>query len=187
MLFMGLLPLVVGCSLTSSEVEPNLPTGRISGGNTLVYQAEGLPVVAHNDSSFGTIISSIFGGKGPVSGYLDFTNQLVIHGVDSQNPPAAGQKQHVLHLELPAFQGPGTYALGAPETFYQVSVFNSDKRLDSPLTFYPVSAPGARVTVTQWDAASRHLQGTFSVKLVEQGTGQSVALTDGRFDLILDQ
>ncbi|MFC7669129.1 hypothetical protein ACFQT0_18565 [Hymenobacter humi] len=57
--------------------------------------------------------------------------------MDSQNQPATGRKQHVLHLELPAFQGTGTYALAAPGTFYQVSVFNSEKRLDSPQTFYP--------------------------------------------------
>ncbi|MFC7669128.1 hypothetical protein ACFQT0_18560 [Hymenobacter humi] len=71
----SLLPWVVGCSLTSREVEPDLPTERISGGNTLVYRADGLPVVAHNDSSFGTIIGSIFGGKGPVRGYRDFNNE----------------------------------------------------------------------------------------------------------------
>ncbi|GAB3310053.1 hypothetical protein GCM10027511_22920 [Hymenobacter humi] len=164
-----------------------MPTERISGGNTLVYRADGLPVVAHNDSSFGTIIGSIFGGKGPVRGYRDFNNELVIHGVDSQNQPATGRKQHVLHLELPAFQGTGTYALAAPGTFYQVSVFNSEKRLDSPQTFYPLSASGARVTITQWDAASRHLQGTFSAELAEQRNGQPLALTEGRFDLILDQ
>ena len=188
---LSLLPLLASCSLTSHEVEPDLPTGRISGGNTVVYRADGLPVVAHNDSSFGSLLVSIisFGGDPrPVAGKLTAGNELLIRARDSQNAPVAGNKSHELYLVAAAFQGVGTYALAAPGSYYQETLQTGNvDNLPFPVTFNPTTSATPQLTVTEWNATTRHLVGTFAFTVTPPGTSQSVALTEGRFDVLVDQ
>ncbi|OGX88227.1 hypothetical protein BEN47_09050 [Hymenobacter lapidarius] len=177
-----------GCTLTTAEVEPELPTGRVSDGNTLVYRADGLPVVAHNDTSLGTILISTIGGTRPVVGRLYAGTAVVIRARDSQNEAVVGQQQHELQLELLAFQGVGTYTVALPGSFYQASPYpNNQQAPAAAQTYYPAGTAAARVVVTEWNATTRQLRGTFAFTATAPATGQAVALTEGRFDLILDQ
>lgn len=188
---LSLLPLAASCSLAGREVEPDLPTGRVSGGNTLVCRADGLPVVAHNDSSFGTVLISVlafFGDPRPVASKLTAGNELRIRAYDSQNVPVAGQKAHALYLVAPGFRGVGTYALAAPESYYQETLqTNAVNNLPRPVTFNPAPSATPQLTVTEWNTTTRHLVGTFAFTATAPGTGQTVALTEGRFDVIVDQ
>ena len=188
MLPVALLPVAVSCSLAGTDVEPGLPTGRISGGNTLVYRANDRPVVAHNDSSFGTIIISVLGGRQPVNGFLDANNVLTIRAVDFQNVGVAGQQQHTLHLVVPGFRGQGSYALAVPGTTYQEDPYTDARTLSTgqSVPFFPVASAPQQLVVTVWDTTARRLQGTFRFTAAAPTTGQAVVLTDGRFDVLLD-
>lgn len=56
----GLLTLLLAsCSLTKTDVEPEVPSGQLNADNTLVYYANGQPVVAHNYGNLGTVFLSL--------------------------------------------------------------------------------------------------------------------------------
>ncbi|MBF9237982.1 hypothetical protein I2I05_11310 [Hymenobacter sp. BT683] len=180
-----ILRIAAGCSLTTTEVEPELPTGRVSDGNTLVYRSNGVPVVAHNDSSLGTFLTSLFGDNRPVAGNLIGSNELIIRARDSQNEAVGGQTRHELHLALPDFQGVGTYFIASPYSYYQETIPTKSRNNQTPpQTFYPTTA--ATVEVTEWNPTTRQLRGTFGCTVADTTTGQLVVLTDGHFDVIVN-
>jgi hypothetical protein len=180
--------LLGSCSLTSSDVEPVLPNGQLNADNTLAYHANGQPVVAHNYSNLGTVLLSIFGDGRSVVGKRLVDSTLVIRGADGQNQPPAGGKNHVLSLTLAKFRGQGTYRLSSPTTTYQelAAPYDPAQASGNP-TFTVASAAPAEVVVTTWAPATRRLQGTFRLAVAAPGQSGSVAITNGRFDLVVDQ
>ena len=179
-----LLSLLVGCTLTSTEVEPDLPDGRANDSDTLVCHVDGLPVVANNYTDLGTIIVGILLDPRQVVGKVDYAGTLTIRGIDAP----VGTKSHTIRLSLPKFQGLGTYVLQAPATYYQEYVKPATTSgSGTTLTFTLVPTVPAQVTITGWDTATRHLQGTFLFTVATAATAPNVVITDGRFDLTVDK
>lgn len=184
----ALLPLLAACSLTAEEVEPALPSGPVNGSNTLAYYANGRPTVANNSNNLGTILAGIFGGDTrAVVGQLR-SGGVSLRATDYVTARDAGVSYHVLYLAINSFHGPGTYPLTRGGTSYQESsAQNTSPTAPAAPTYYPAPPGPSQVVVTGWDAATRHLQGTFALTAAAPGVAAPVALTDGRFDLILDQ
>ncbi|MDQ2772970.1 MAG: hypothetical protein M3Y54_20995 [Bacteroidota bacterium] len=182
------MPLLgAGCTLTSTEVEPDLPTGQVNGGSTLVFRADGLPVVTQNYTDIGTVLSSIFADPRGVSGRLSAGNVLTIYAADIQNPISTTTNGHSLRLTLNGFHGTATYQLMGFDSDYQETThYQSAQTQFTILTFFPAPTTTPQVTVSQWDPLSRRLQGTFAFTAVANGSSQPVALTDGRFDVTID-
>lgn len=179
--------LLAGCSLSHTNVEPDLPNGQLNADNTLAYHINGQPVVAHNYSNLGTVLLSIFGDGRSVVGKRFIDSTLVIRGADGQNATPAGGKNHVLSLTLTKFRGQGTYRLSSPATTYQeLAVPYDPAQASGRPTFTVASAAPAEVVITSWAPTTRRLQGTF--RLAVAAPDQSaVTITDGRFDLVVDQ
>ena len=184
----ALLPLLLGCSLTSREVEPDLPDGRLDNNDTLACHIDQKSAVASNYSNLGTVVAALFGGDTrPVVGKLDASGTLYIRGmfIGSQ---AVGVKDRAIRLALPTFKGTGTYPLTSPGTYFQE--YTPSATLPGPstaLTFSLVPATPAQVIITEWDVTTQHLRGTFTLTVAAApGTTQNVPITDGRFDLIVD-
>ncbi|QKG51647.1 DUF6252 family protein [Hymenobacter sp. BRD67] len=182
----SLLLLLTGCSLTSKEIEPALPVGRIDNSDTLVYYANGLPVVANNHTDLGTVIGGIFSGSShsrPVEGELNADNSCDIYGADEPSDRATGAKAHELTLHFLNFKGVGTYQLNTAFSSYQEYIlpYLSNQFISYSLD---IAAPG-EVTITAWDSTNRHLQGTFQVLAIADSGKQQVALTAGSFDLVV--
>ena len=179
--------LLTSCSLTSSDIEPDLPNGQLNADNTLAYYANGQPVVAHNYGNLGTVLLSFFGDGRSVVGKRFVDSTLVLRGADWQNATPAGGKNHVLSLALAKFRGQGTYRLSSPTTTYQTLAVPYDPaQASGNPTFTVASAAPAEVVVTVWAPATRRLQGTFRLAVAAPGQAGSVAITDGRFDLVVD-
>lgn len=184
--FCALLALGLGsCSLTTKHVEPALPTGQVNGANTLVYRADGVPVVAHNYTTLFGVLLAIFGDGRAVTGKLyTYDSTLVVRAADVQNTPPDGGRNHLLELALPRFRGVGAYAPLAATTTYRELPAPYDAQVPSPAWPLAPAVP-AQVLVTHWDPATRQLQGTFSLAVAAPGAAP-VALTEGSFDLTVD-
>ena len=184
--FIPWLLLAAGCTITASDVEPALPDGQVEGSSTLASYANGRPVVANNSSSLISILVAAFGDSRAVAGRLRGT-QLDVRAVDDQSAAYAGGKYHALHLLINAFQGPSTYPMDGQLTYYQeITPHASGQYVPQGPTFYPVPAAPAEVIITSWDAATRHVRGTFVLTVATAPGAPAVVLTAGRFDLVLD-
>ncbi|OGX85691.1 hypothetical protein [Hymenobacter coccineus] len=186
-IFIPWLLLAAGCTITASDVEPALPDGQIEGSSTLAYYSNGRPVVANNSSSLISILVAVFGDSRAVAGQLRGGTQLSLRAVDDQSAAYAGGKYHALRLTLSGFHGLGTYPLDAQSTYYQeLTPRASGQSVPPDPTFYVVTTAPAEVIITGWDAATRHVRGMFVLAVATAPGAPAVALTDGRFDLILD-
>lgn len=184
--YLALLSLLAACRLTSTDVEPDLPSGRPDGSNILVaYRVGGRPVVANNAADFGTFIGALFGARQPVSARLAPDSTLSIRALDSNNQPD-GYPQHDLTLVIRRFRGPGTYALDLPPGRYGTGNTVYEEYLGSTRqgAQYPVAGARNQLLVSAWSSATGTLQGTFELRVAGTRNPQSPAdLTDGRFDV----
>ena len=191
-LLAALLPLASACTLTSTNVEPDLPSGQVNASNTVVYRADGLPVVAHNYADLGTVVAIFLFDPRGVAGQLELDSTLTIRAYDKQNASVPEIQNHSIELTLLDFQGVGTYRLRTPGMTHSLSSYQLSTRQQNPnapsatQTFYPVPTAVPEVTITLWDPATKHLKGTFSFTAASTTGAQTVEITDGRFDLVLD-
>ena len=177
--------LLAGCRLTATDVEPALPAGRVDSSPTLVYRADGLPVVANNSVNLGTILVAFLGGRDAVRAEVGYDSTLSIFASDVRNLPA-NYRFHNLTVTVPHFHGVGTYQLQpAPNsydnTYFQVATYDSLGYASYHAEQYLAASPANQLVITAWDSTSRVLQGTFRLQ-VSGGT----ELSDGRFDLDLE-
>lgn len=180
---------LAGCRLTSAEVEPALPTGRLNNSPTVVYLAAGRPIVANNSVNIGTFIGVLFGARLPVTATLAADSTLRLRAIDSSNQPT-GYDQHDLVLQISKFQGAGTYALQVGRyyggTTYQV-YSAADGNPVAQLPQYPIAGATNQLVITAWNPTLRTLQGTFELLAVAPANAQlSTAITAGRFDVDVD-
>lgn len=185
---LGLLPLLAGCSLTSKQVEPALPAGRVNSSPTVVYLANGSPVVANNALNVGTFFGALFGAKQPVLATLTADSTLSIRAIDSRNQPA-GYAQHDLTLQVSKFRGPGTYALAS--SYYSGTMYQEYAPTPTGLvgqsTQYPITGAVNQLVVTAWNPTSHLLQGTFGLLAVAPGNALlATSITAGSFDVDVD-
>lgn len=185
----GLLPLLAGCSLTSKQVEPALPAGRLNSSPTVVYLANGSPVVANNALNVGTFIGALFGAKQPVLATLTADSTLNIRAIDSRNQPA-GYAQHDLTLQVSKFRGPGTYALQV-SGYYGGTVYQEYTPTLTGLvvqdTQYPITGAVNQLVITAWNPTLHLLQGTFELLAVAPGNALlTTNITAGSFDVDVD-
>ncbi|QKG55546.1 hypothetical protein GKZ68_02170 [Hymenobacter sp. BRD128] len=182
--------LLSGCQLTSSEVEPALPAVPVAGSASLVYRANGLPVVANNSVNIGTIITAFFADPRAVKAKWSGSGSLLLSASDVLNQPD-GYLTHTLVLELNSFHGLGTYVLAAttayPASYYQLTTYDTNGHPLDHAEQYPVASAPSRVVITTWDATTRHLTGTFEASVAGPNTILSpTRLTEGAFDLQVD-
>lgn len=187
---LALLLLLAGCRLTTTDVEPALPTGRLNANSTLVYRADGAPVVANNAPGLGTLLGALFGVGLPVTAKLAADSTLSIRAIDSGNQPQ-GYPQHDLRLQVARFRGAGTYALVAAGSYSTYGSSYEEYYYDAGsanlvalgLNYLVVGAPN-QLVVTAWDPTLRILQGTFRLRVASLANPQSpVELTEGSFDM----
>ncbi|NML68084.1 hypothetical protein HHL22_23035 [Hymenobacter sp. RP-2-7] len=177
---------LAGCRLTSTEVEPALPTGRFNSSSTVVYRANGSPVVANNSADIGTFIVALFGAKLPVTATLAGDSTLTIRAIDSRNQPD-GYPQHDLTLQVSKFRGSGTYALQVGR-YYSGTMYQEYAATPTGLVAQAPQSPIAgavnQLTITAWDPAQRTLQGTFELLAVAPSNAQlTTAITAGSLDV----
>lgn len=188
----ALTSLLASCSLTSANVEPALPAGRLNDSSTLVYRANGQPVVTNNSANLFTVLVAFLGDPRAVTGKLAPDSTLTLRSIDSQ---PSGSFTHLLKLGVPKFKGVGTYLLTVPgansyaQTTFQLLDTSSPT---GPPTYYPeqlvVTGAPASVEVTSWNATTRHLQGIFTLTVAAPGATQAVTtITEGRFDVDVDK
>ena len=179
------------CTLTATTVEPDLPQDKVNDANTVAYLFNGQAVVAHNYSDLGTVlispILSQFGGGGaPVQAALYPDGTLVLGCADTQNIVRPGYVQHGLAWQLPAFRGAATYQPAPAGTAFQTQTRDAadETWLRGPVQ--PLAAPGPNeVVITEWNATTRRLRGTFRLQFEAVGSTPAAEVRDGRFDLIL--
>lgn len=172
---------LAGCTLTSEDVEPVLPAVPVRNANTVAYQLNGAPVVAHNGGG------TLFGrGNESVYAYFEPDSSLVIESVDQQNPSVAGTALHDLRWTLPRFQGVGRYQPVPAQTSFQLIFQEGPRRFDVPGPVQPldVSRP-AEIIVTSWDPSTQRVQGTFVLHFAARDGAPAAALSAGAFDLRL--
>jgi len=188
--------LLTGCSLTSENVEPALPSGRVNDSNTLVYRADGKPVVTNTSTDIFTIIVAAFGDPRAVVAKLSANNILTVSSRYTPPNGVGSNTSRGLELNIQNFTGPGTYPLLGPATGGYLTFASYQEYYPSgngpTYTYGPLYGvlPGApaQVTVTAWDSATRQLKGTFELTVAARPTGTSLlALTEGRFDLTVDK
>ncbi|GAB3867324.1 hypothetical protein GCM10028824_09470 [Hymenobacter segetis] len=185
-IFMLALGGLASCTLTADDVEPALPSVPVFQTNTVAYQLNSLPVVAHN---YGSLISAVFsfGSRSrPVDGFLYPDSTLVIGSVDDQNYIGPGAVQHGLEWQLLHFRGVGRYVAVPGHTFLQVDTRDAANKewINGPRQ--PLAAqPATEVVVTAWDPTTQHISGTFSMRFAAVGSAPDADLRDGRFDLTL--
>ncbi|MBH8569619.1 hypothetical protein KB206_12040 [Microvirga sp. STS02] len=185
-IFLLALSGLTGCTLTADDVEPALPSVPVLQTNTVAYQLNGLPVVAHNYSSLISAIFSFGSRSLPVDGFLYPDSTVVIGAVDDQNYIGAGALQHGLEWQLLHFRGVGRYAVVPGHTVFQVDTRDAANKewINGPSQ--PLAAqPAAQVVVTAWDPATQHISGTFTMRFAAAGSAPAADLQDGRFDLKL--
>ncbi len=195
-LVLGGLWLLTGCSLTSENVEPALPSGRVNESSTLVYRADGKPVVSNNSTDIITIIVAAFGDSRAVVAKLLANNTLAIRTTNTPPSGVGSTTSRRLELNLQNFTGPGVYPLLGPaaagySTFASYQEYYPSGN-GTGYTFGPAYGvlPGAsaQVTVTSWNSATRQLQGTFELTVAARPAGTPrFVLTEGKFDLTVDQ
>lgn len=183
---LALLLALAGCRLTSTEVEPALPTGRFNNSSTVVYRANGSPVVANNSADIGTFIVALFGAKLPVTATLTADSTLTIRAIDSRNQPE-GYPQHDLTLQISKFRGPGTYALQVGR-YYSGSMYQEYAPTPTGLVArnaqYPIAGAVNQLVITAWNPTLRTLQGTFELLAVATSNAQlQTAITAGSLDV----
>lgn len=105
------LSFLMGCSLTSANVEPALPTGRINDSDTVVYRADGQPVVANKVVDLIAILLSFLGDPRAVVGKLLTDSTLTIRATNTPASGANDVRTRRLLLVIPKFRGVGTYIL----------------------------------------------------------------------------
>ena len=175
-----------GCTLTADDVEPALPSVPVFQTNTVAYQLNGLPVVAHN---YGTLISAIFsfGSRSrPVDGFLSADSTLEIGAVDAQNYIGAGAVRHGLEWQLLHFRGVGRYIIVPGNTFLHIDTRDAANQEWITGLRQPLAAQlAAEVVVTSWDPATQRISGTFAMRFAAAGSAPAANLHDGRFDLTL--
>lgn len=178
------------CTLTATDVEPDLPAVPVNQANTVVYRLNGRPVVAHNYSDFATVVLLPFLGPGagaaPVRATLQQDSTLAVSCVDAQNVVQPGFVQHGLTWQLPKFRGAGTYRSSPATTQFQLYSRDAadEKWQFGPVQSLAVPNPGA-VVVTHWDPIARRIRGTFALRFAAVGTAPAADLTDGQFDVVL--
>ncbi|MGI4833660.1 MAG: hypothetical protein ACRYFK_09390 [Janthinobacterium lividum] len=192
LLLLAALGLLAGCRLTSTEVEPALPVGPVSSSATLVYRANGVPIVANNALNLGTFLIAIFGDPRAVVAKFPTGGNLLLRGSDVHNQPV-GYLTHSLTLELPAFHGAGAYSLlpaspqAYPTSYYYLTTYDGAGHPLDHAEQYPAASAPAQVIVTDWNPVSRHLAGTFALDVAGPNNPQIPShLTEGSFDLIVD-
>ena len=186
---LSLLPLLAGCSLTSKQVEPALPAGRVNSSPTVVYLANGSPVVANNAINVGTFIGALFGAKQPVLATLTADSTLSIRAIDSRNQPI-DYTQHDLTLQVSKFRGPGTYALQVTR-YYSGTMYQEYTPTPTGLvaqgTQYPITGAVNQLVITAWNPTLHILQGTFELLAIAPGNASlTTSITAGRFDVDVD-
>ena len=180
-----------GCTLTTTTVEPDLPQGRANDSNTVAYLFNGKAVVAHNYSDLITQIIGPFlgpfgGGGAPVQAALRPDGTLVLGCVDAQNIVRPGYTQHGLAWEIAAFRGAATYQPVPAGTAFQTQTRDAADQTwqRGPVQPLATLAP-AEVTITEWNAATRQLRGTFRLQFAAVGSTPAAEVREGRFALIL--
>lgn len=181
-----------GCKLTSAEVEPALPPGPVNGSATLVYRVNGTPVVANNSVNIGTILVAFLGGSRSVAAKLTADSILFIQGSDINNQPDR-YPSHNLSLAVAKFRGPATYPAGTAgryasyQTLYQVVTYDSAGHPLDHAKQYPTADTLNQVIITEWQPASRHLQGTFVLHVAGPNNPQKpTEISEGHFDVVVD-
>lgn len=188
-----MLQLLPGCKLTSTDVEPELPAGQVNNSSTLVYRANGVPIVANNSVNIGTFIVAIFADPRAVAAKLSADSTLTLRSVDANNQPT-GYATHALLLEVKKFYGAGTYAINAASgpygytaTYYQVTTYTSEGNPIDHATQYPVASRPGQLVITKWEPGTRHIQGTFALPVAGRNNVQNpTEITEGRFDVEID-
>ena len=178
-----------GCTLTSREAEPELPSLPVNQSNTVVYRLNGIPVVAHNYTDLATQLLlpllGPFGGRLPVLAALSTDGTLTINCTDNQNVTRPGFAQHSLGLQLTQFRGVGTYAPSPVNTIFRKSIRDAT---DETWIFGPVqhlaAASPAEVIITEWNPTTRHLRGTFTLDFEAATNAPTAFVRDGQFDLV---
>ena len=182
-----------GCTLTTTTVEPALPQGRVNDSNTVAYLFNGQAVVAHNYSDLSTlllnpILSQFGGGGAPVQAALRPDGTLVLGCVDAQNIVRPGYVQHGLAWQIAAFRGAATYQPLPAGTAFQTQTRDAADETWRRGPVQPLAAQApAEVIVTEWNAATRQLRGTFRLQFAAVGSTPAAEVREGRFDLVLAQ
>lgn len=184
---------LAGCSLTTTNVEPTVPDGRLNDSSTLVYRANGQLVVTNNAVDLITILVSFLGDPRAVVAKLSADSTLTLRSIDGQSNLPPGTLRHQLRLVIVRFKGAGTYSLAAPAlgSYPQATFQLLDTSQAGAPVYYPeqtmVAGPPGQVVVTSWNAATRQLQGTFTLTVAARGTTQLTSITEGRFDADVDK
>lgn len=184
--------MLLGCKLTSTEVEPALPDAPINGSATMVYRANGLPIVANSSVDFVTLIVSFLGDTRAVRAKWPAGGNLQLFGSDIHNQPN-GYLTHSLVLQLASFHGTGTYSLlpasstSYATSYYQITTYSNDGSPVDHAEQYPVASAPAQAVVTDWNPMTRHLAGTFLLDVAGPNNPlKPTHLTEGSFDLVVD-
>ena len=132
-----------------------------TGSNDLPFQAQidGQAFVATNTDF------SVSNGGG----------RLLISGIR-----AVGTGQRQVSVQLDNWNGPGTYALGAPASGALGFVTDRDASDNLLGNWETTAAAPGQVVVTSFDATGHTIKGTFSFE-VRSNTGQTLSVTQGRF------
>ncbi|QKG51649.1 hypothetical protein [Hymenobacter sp. BRD67] len=183
---------LLGCKLTSNDVEPSLPAVPVNNSATLVYRANNQPVVANNSTDFAKLIVSFLGDLRAVRAKWPTGGNLELFGSDIDNQPD-GYLTHSLVLELVSFHGIGTYSLlptsptSYPASYYQLTTYSSTGSPVDHAEQYPVISAPAQVVITDWNPSTRHINGTFALDVAGVNNLQNPThLTEGSFDLVVD-
>ena len=184
--------LLLGCKLTTTDVEPALPAVPVNDSATLVYRANGLPVVANNSVNIGTIFLAFLGDSRAVKAkWPGQGSSLSLVGSDVHNQPG-GYLTHSLNMELVAFHGAGTYPLlptmaAYPGTYYQLTTYNPTGNPLDHAEQYPVATAPAQVVITDWNPGTRQLTGTFTLDVAGRNNPQAPThITEGGFVVVVD-
>ena len=182
---------LVSCTLTATNVEPDLPQDRVNASNTVAYLFNGQAVAAHNYSDLSTLLigpllSQLGGGGAPVQAALYPDGTLVLRCADTQNIVRPGYVQHGLAWQLPAFRGAATYRAASVGTAFQTQTRDAadETWLRGPVQPLAASGPN-EVVIAEWNPTTRRLRGTFRLQFEAIGGTPAAEVRDGRFDLVL--
>lgn len=179
-----------GCSLTATDVEPDLPAGPVNGSNTVAYRLNGRPVVAHNYADVATAVIlpwlSPIGLGQPVRALLLPTGTLTMSCVDAQNVVRPGFTEHFLTWQVHGFRGPGRYAAVPAATTLELRRHGGRDNPSQPGPVQPLAAAGpAIIEISEWNPTTNYVRGTFQLQFDAADTAAAASLTDGQFSLTL--
>lgn len=182
--------LLTGCTLAATEVEPELPAAPVNQASTVTYRLNGRAVVAHNYTDlFSAIVFPFLGPFAPgppVQGQLRADSLLTVSSTDAQNVVRPGYVQHSLAWQLPHFRGVRTYRLPPGAAVLQLRTRDAADETWLPGPAQSLDPRGeAEIVVTDWNPATRHLRGTFSLLFDAAGNAPAANVRDGVFDLVV--